>query len=410
MTLCVRHGLLAATIVAFSLAAATTAQAGKPGGGGGTTPPPPVRYRVNYFAPPAGATNFNRVSAMNESAAMVGDCYSWGTAGSHRGFLYDPLIDPQQAIDLNDLVQVPAGWLIRAGLGINDRGAIVAAIIKLSALDPAQPGYEIHGLLIDTRQPLVDGKWASIPIPDLAPMISYSKGINNNGDIVGVFEQDGQIGGYVYNTGLYRESGPDPVPQVLPFALGSRYPLLLNDPVAGRTLQVVGLLTDGTVFEYTAGAAGPESFPALSTYDVTFDSINGYGEFCGGVRVRKSKGNQTVLRPFRFDPELQSSPTLLGSETEHAGLFATDVNNSSDVVAYGGSNIGECLFHKSAGAFNLDSLVTGTADEVNLWLNFRSGPIYMTERVDLGSTTVPGFPVLGTTGGSIGAVLVPVLP
>ncbi len=348
---------------------------------------------------------------MNENAAIVGDYRA--LSGLMSGFLYDPAINAQQAIDLNDMVDIPEGWMIRAGYGINDRGAIVAAIVKLSALDPADPAFEIHGVLIDTREERVNGKWIPISIPDVAPAISFSRGINNNGDIVGVFEENGAAGAFLFNTGLYREAGPDAEPQILPVQLVSWFTfqsLLLNDPLANRPLQVVG--TDGVVvFRYTKGAAEPEEYPSLSAYETpTLGGINGYGEFCGRLKVRKTKGSQTVLRPFRFDPETQDSPTLLGNETDHAGLVASGVNDSGDVVAYGGWNIGECLFHSSVGTFVLDNLVTGSAEEINTWRSIGWTPIYMTERVDLGSTTAPGFPVLATTALELGVVLIPVLP
>jgi len=104
MKLRFRHVLLAACVIALSITYLASLHAAKPGTGGTTTPP--VRYKLNYLAPPVGASNFNAVWAMNESGAMVGDCFTAGLPDSWSGFNYDPPPNPHQAFN-------PDGWWIR---------------------------------------------------------------------------------------------------------------------------------------------------------------------------------------------------------------------------------------------------------------------------------------------------------
>jgi hypothetical protein len=412
MRLRFRHVLLAACLIALSSTCLESLHAAKPGTGGTTSHP--VRYKLNYFAPPFGATNFNAVWAMNESGAMVGDCYTAGLADSWSGFLYDPGLNPNQAFNLNEIVQVPEGWWIRYAYGINDRGAVVAAIVKLAAPSPDIAGYEIHGIVIDRREPTVDGKWVPHSIPDINPAFTFGREINNNGDLVGVFDQGQfgqgyQLGAFVYNTGLYRVEGADLAPTVLPVNV-SWTSVHLNDPAPGRPLQVAGRSFENLAFRYTVQTEALELFPELSIYDTPeVQAVNGIGEFCGGMRVKKSKGTQTVWRPFRFDPERQPTPTLLGNETDQAGLSGEDINNTGDVITKTGYSTRGYLFHTTAGTLKVDNLVTGTADEVNRWTTSTWGNSYVTERVSLGSNS-PGFPVIGTANSEVGAVLVPVLP
>ena len=68
------------------------------------------------------------------------------------------------------------------------------------------------------------------------------------------------------------------------------------------------------------------------------------------------------------------------------------------------------LFHRTAGVFNLNDLVTGTSDEMNTWILESGGGLHLTERDARGGTT--GFPCLATkaydTRIGWGCLLVPV--
>lgn len=412
----------AAALICATVLLDTVAWAGKPLPP--TPPPPPIHYQINYFTAP-GDGHFGQVNAMNNSGMMVGTYHPATHTGYGYGFIYNPNVDPGHAFDLNDLVQIPGEvpgdpiWYINNALSINDCegiydcGVILVNVQKILHPYNTDPDYEQRGLLIDTRAkpfptslatrwtatwiPVVPSPWNSAE----TPKVCYGRSINNNGDLLGGFFDGTQYGAFVYNTGLY--DTPATEPDVLPFPVlnGS---VRLNDPIPGDPLWLVGNLGDAnsTAFRYTVETRVLEGFPLL---DGGIRDINGDGEFCGRMRVPKQKGSQFVERPYRFNPNSQVSPTLLGSESEHSGLIGWDINNTSDVGACGFG--GMYLFHSTKGIFNLDNLVIGTPDQVNSFvLGFGWGGAWLTERDAMGGTT--GFPSIGSSYESLGCLLVPV--
>ena len=206
----------------------------------------------------------------------------------------------------------------------------------------SDPDYQKRGLLIDTTKTDPDsGKWIAtwIPVvqtlwnPDETPTTCYGRDINNNGDLVGVYRSDvigTNYGAFIYSTGLYDGLAPS-TPIVLPFTLQSPV-VKINNPIANRPSQIVGGLEDasGTVFRYTPGAqTALETFPALSGTGAIAYAINGHGEFCG----RFIPPRISFPMPYRFDPDAETSPTVLGNKQEHANLIGNDINNASDVAA-----------------------------------------------------------------------------
>ncbi len=395
----------AAALVGATVLLDAQARAGKP------APPPPIRYQINYFTAP-GDGHFGRVRAMNSSCVMVGNYHPATHTGYAYGFIYDQRANPTRAIDLNDLVQIPGEipgapvWYIDEGFSINDRGALLVSVQKILHHLTTDPEYQRRGLLIDTTVTPWTATWIPVvpPLwnPDETPKICIGRQINNNGDLLGGYSDGGtQHGAFLYNTGLYSASEPE-TPTVLPFTTSSYVVSSFNDPSLYRPLQVVGRLGDanGTPFRYTPEYADLETFPELSSPAIT--GINDSGEFCGRISVPTQKNvSKYVLRPFRFNPDLQVSPTLLGNELEHAGLIGEDINNTSDVMADGFGKM--YLFHSTKGALNMDNLVIGTTEEVNTWLAqyFSSDP-YLTER------DATGFPWIGCRcSETLGCLLVP---
>ncbi len=147
--------VFAAALVGATVLLDAVAWAGKPAPP--TPPPPPIHYQIHYFTAPQAGGSFDAIRAMNNAGVMVGDYTSRRrtAATSRRGFIYDPTIDPDQAIDLNDLVEVPEDRMtddgISRGNSINDRGAILVTVAKTLHRSSTDPDYEMRGLLIDTR-------------------------------------------------------------------------------------------------------------------------------------------------------------------------------------------------------------------------------------------------------------------
>lgn len=366
----------------FGCAAALVMLAGSPRPGQAAPPksaPPPIYYHIQYFTGPGG-NEIGGVLGMNNSGVMVGRYYANGLSS---GFLYDPAINPTQAVDLNDVVDVPAGWTIAYATDVNDFGGLLVGIEKIAQRDSSQPDFEAHGLLVDMRSV----PWLPIPLPDAAAgmNVCFGRHINNNGDIVATFPFDpnniwGLAGAYLYNAGIYRDTGPDPAPTVLPLTLSERGHVALNDPIPGRPLQVAGRGADGNALRYTVGDAAPEVF-ALQL-NAGSPALNGYGVICGRARVLKTKGNQYVWRPFRFDPETQMSPRFIGSESAQAGQIAWDINNDGDVIL-------DHYLYRNSTLVTIDDCVSGPSGD--FWRTSLRGVSHCTQR------TLNGFPILGGT-------------
>lgn len=124
--------------------------------------------------------------------------------------------------------------------------------------------------------------------------------------------------------------------------------------------------------------AGPQVF----SLQINVDSlpINGYGVFCTRARVRKTKGSQYVWRPFRFDPETQTSPTFIGSESAQAGETARDINDDGDVIL-------DHYLYRNSTLVKIDDCVSGPSG--NFWRTSLRGVSHCTQR------TANEFPILG---------------
>jgi len=126
---------------------------GKPGGGGSVPPPPPVKYQIQFWSIP-GAIEIDDIYDTNNSGQTVGsyriDLDGDGVFDTWHGYLYDPEINAQWGVDLNDIVQnIPAGWSIRKATAINAFGQIAAYITPIDA-----PLSQVQAVVIDMNEEL----------------------------------------------------------------------------------------------------------------------------------------------------------------------------------------------------------------------------------------------------------------
>jgi hypothetical protein len=214
-----------------------------------------------------------------------------------------------------------------------------------------------------------------------------------------------QHGVFIYNTGLYSDSGAASEPEVLPFTtfVNNSAGAKLNDPSADGKLQVVGRLGDvnGTVFRYTVGDEYLEKFPEMLYPGV--GTINGHGEFCGRVKFPRIN----PLLPFRYNPDrnVPSSPEMLGNKTDQPNGFAYDINDSRDVVIGIG---GEFLYHNEKGMLKLDNLVVGSDADVVYWRMSDWTSSCLTERCYVNVLDNTKYPCIGTRTADLGCLLIPV--
>lgn len=323
-------------------------------------PPPPAvpKMRIQFFDVP-NPDGEKYIVQMNNFGQVVGHYET--AAGERHGFLYDPVVNPEVALDLNDLVDAPEGWVIAGARAINDYGAVAGF------LHPVGDETVSRAFVCDLSDPtpfvqtLPDSEWTS----------TLALGINENGDVLGKFRNaDGTYGLYVYNCGLYGRADPG----VIVLSTNMIYGGAINNPVGTRGAQVLGQdAVTGVPFRWTRGQ-GFEFLTQAGTCGV-YD-INDAGTFCGWAAFKISKTSYAKL-PMRYGTLLQSLPG--GYSTE----LASRVNASGDVITTWGR-----LYSDLWGFKTLNTLIDPADPNAAAW-NSRSNLLPLTLN-DRGATTKCG--------------------
>lgn len=335
--------LTAAVILALG---ATFVTAGKPPQNPPTAPLPPVRYQIQFFDVPNPDGN----SVLNDMNNQ-GQCVGWYIDAGEvkRAFLYDPLVDPSMAVDLNTIVTAPQGWVIASAVGINGHGVIVGY------LEPeGSTGAVRSGFLLDPAQPVLT------LLPDSTWDYTFPRRINENGDVLGVYynhNPDETWGTYLFN------SSTDTEVTVLGDVRNTN--VALNNPTDSHDVQVAGTLPDNSAFRWTRGQ-GLEVLPLISP-DVS--GINDAGTVSGSTSV-KLKGNRSERRAMRYSSSLELLPSPY--------VNASAINSSSDV------SLGTAFYRDDWGALPIDELIDTSDPDAALWFsNSRTsvGLLKLTERL-----------------------------
>jgi probable HAF family extracellular repeat protein len=328
-------------------------------------PPPPVpKLRIQFFDVPNPAGEKYTIQ-MNNHGQVVG--FYRTASGERHAFLYDPAIDAQMAVDLNDLLDAPEGWVIAGARDINDFGAIVGFLHPIGDESVSRGFVCDLSAAVPTVQTLPDSAWIS----------SIGHRINENGDVIGKFRNaDGTYGGYVYHTGLY---GAADVAVTVLSTNGSL--AALNNPVGTRDTQVLGQdAATGIPFRWTRGQ-GFESLTPMGTCGV-YD-MNDSGTVCGwsNVKFKYGSGKNTYYEyynvPVRYTTALQ---TLSGG---YDGELADSINSSGDVVT-----TYDRLYSDLWGFRTLNSLIDPADPNAVAW-NSKSN-LYCTGLNDRDATTKCG--------------------
>jgi probable HAF family extracellular repeat protein len=317
------------------------------------------RYEIIYPSLPPDATGGVWINGVNNQGQVVG----WYTAGNaRRAFIYDPSINPLRVIDLNTLPfgGGVTGYHLGSAVGINEHQVIVGYLLNEAN---NRLGFAID---FSAESPVVD------LLPNLGSDFSYGMRINENGDVLGLFEDvDGVQYGYLYNPGYYgvpgsrnpRDGSPldlsTDLPDILPLS-GRANELELNNPLGERPAQVGGTDANGIAFRYTTGADPVyEDFPDLDlTWDSLFFGINDSGVFIGNARYTpegaKGKG-RTQTQPFRYGLSVE---WLMMDSVE----TPQDINNSNDLISY------THVYRDGWGWVPIDQLVEGSEADLADWL------------------------------------------
>ena len=384
---------------------------------------PGIRYEVQVFLPPADSASSLSVRGSNNSSQVIGnytitledDSYTWSA------WIYDPLLDPGVAHDLNDLTTgVPAGLWIRHASAINDSG-----LVAVYSIDLNQEDFALYPGVVDTR----GYQYHPIPTPD--DLQGMAVDVNNHGDVAVFMRTDFSVSEDfhsfgIFNHGLIEEGDLTNELVTVDIPLSSQiraFGTFLSDVVDGEMFVVTNNADyDPIRFEVFSGSLETlESDVTESGTDTIFDSpdaANRLGDFSGKYLIREYHHRNGRILSADRRIYLHTSVTEVDMES---GLDrVSDLNSSRDILgAEAGSDPiwrSTLLLHRERGRFSITSLIDETTDDTGLFAERISwGGRRLSER-DL----VTDFPVVvGTFAldeGAIGpinrygALLIPFVP
>jgi len=331
---------------------------------------PPVRYVVQIWDWPV-VGGLGDVNDINNLGQAVG---YYDVPGLPRSaYFYDPFVDPDQAVDLNDFVAgrgVPAGWRIASGTGINDQGIVVG---YLRPNDPTV--FAQRGFVLDTNAETP----AIVLLPNHGAWVNfYPANVNENGDVRAVYSENGLT--YIYFFNLSDPSAPLFLNAPI---YGSINTGSLNNPIGNRSAQIGGRLADGTPYRWTPGVQ-LETFAGLGIESVW--DINDEGVLCGRAKrtVTTTSKGKTTTTTYQNPMRLTQPPVnYLTGVTNQDGVA---INSSADVLIWNG-----ILYRDDWGAFanyvDVNKLLTGSNAQLTVWF----------------STTNIGWDLMNNRGGSASA-------
>jgi hypothetical protein len=313
----------AATTLVMALALGATvrqSQGGKPV----PPPPPPVQYTVVWLGTLGGAYNYSSALAANARGEIVGLSASDLATAPRLATRFTPAGPVDLNVEMADLLGARSDGPWRAWIArdINDQGQIAGAITRGLGSHPFiyTPGDEISPRELQI-------------LPQIANGITYACGINNRGEIVGLYEGDGGGAFVAADGGAPIDMGP------LSFNPSSA---LIND--SGQIAFATGRYTPLAVI----GDAGTfEPFPGY------LHSINSTGDVAGGYATTttgkgRTRTSQTVYRA--------SGPGAI--QVIYQGTSATFplINDRRDICFLAGNRI--TLFRDGYGLIAIDTTLT----------------------------------------------------
>ena len=329
-------------------------------GGGGEDPPPepelpPIEYLETKIALPAAGVQGARLNRFNELGMIGGYYYFPDQIHDRRAYLYDPgdPLNPYSAIDLNELAPVGLhpDWIIRSVVGMNNNGLVVGYISLFDdvtirrgfVMDLAADPVELYTL--------PDDGWGWVD--------TYARNVNDNGDILGVFQRaDLSKGVYLFNPGL-RGGDLDADLEVLDINAYAYNFMDLSNPLPGAASKIVVELAGGGIAEYTRGGSVNVTTDPAPINPV----LNANGDVAAHAYV------ETVVPINKKKSEIVSEWALyrdfgMGAEVTLGGQGSCDgMNNSGTVVLTGyGSSLGKYLYHDDWGFLDLYDLTSADHD------------------------------------------------
>lgn len=304
---------------------ATSALAqGKKGGGGSTPPPPPppVQYTVVWLGMLEGYDYSNALAA-NSHGEIVGVSMAGAlsTRVATRFTATGPVNLNEEFADLL-AARSDGPWRAWIAWGINELGQITGNITQGLGSHPFiyTPGGD-GGLPRELRI-----------LPQMRGGATWSEGINNFGEICGLYAADGG--------GTFVAAPGGPLIDMGPLGINGGHGTIIND--AGQIAFYSGRYTPNLVL----GDAGTfESFPGWLT------AINAQGDVAGAYSTTTTKGKtKTTFAIYRA-----ASPAAL--ETIYQGSSAAFplINDQRDVCFLADNRI--TLFRDGIGLIRIDTTI-----------------------------------------------------
>lgn len=333
MTTSIRFTVFASALAIGLLGLKNVSEAGKP-----PLPPPfpamPIDYQVSWLRAPSGATN-TWATGSNDSGTVAG--YYANANGQNRACIWTLA----GVRDLNDLVIVPDGWVLKTARAINNSGQIAGSAMRLS-----------DGLIRVYRyDPPTDVTFAQVTLmgnlnSSVSHDITYVRPLNSFGDVsYHMFLADGKH--------TYVQTTTGSVFELPGYSFNS-----ISD-----SRQLVGgnirwTVSSGLVEIFSSTLAGTD--------------VNVYGNFAG--RMNDGRRGSGAVR-------YQSGAQVIGPG------HAYGINASKDVVGYDSNTGAGFIFTDTYGYVDLDTLVTATSSKDQaLWFSSTSiQPWKITDRDAFGS-------------------------
>jgi len=284
---------------------------------------PPVRYQVQLWTVPGSKSD--EPLDMNNRQQTVGsslrDLDGNGVGDRIIGFLYDPEIDPEIGVDLNEIVvNIPVGWHIRKASAINDVGQIAAYIEPTGS--PSLSVLQAVVIDMNTLLPTLE------VIPDRGfTVYSVTGNINNFGDVTARYKKaDGTWGHYVYD-GVTKAISD----------LGVSAANSGSNPQINDNGVIIGQLSNGNGYRKSL-SGGFETFAGLRPHAINEDNA-----FCGTAAVTTTRPRATTQYAFVYS----TSRTL-----NKFSSGANDLNSSLDSIL-----VHDRLNHRTLGNFKIMDLL-----------------------------------------------------
>jgi len=271
--------------------------------------------------------------------------------GITHGFVYDHyglLGLPKTTHTLTDLIDFPDGWNSKCG-GLNDMGQVVGAFERTTALGTEREGFLLD---LDIFSPTPTPSWRFLPKPAGA-ISGYGRKINNDGLVlIEALQSENTQGVY---TEQYVYDSRVPVDELVPLLVPRTVRFMdINDSrqFAGSTGVRLTLTPELGIQEML-------TVPGV----VLSPSINTHGML--GLQLKETRDSRGRIITPNLAARYSDTEGVKKLSTIHSGVW--DINDSGDVCGFNGTTNSPAIYREN-GWLYLKDLVTGTPDDVGMWL------------------------------------------